>query len=178
MTIHVMIDGETPDSNAATTSFLTLAAVPFIPETGEILPAFYGRCSLSSLLMAGFSELQATADWWQKQSQEARDEAFGGTGDIKTMWLEFSIWCKEVKDANGPLIVWGNGSDFDNVICSQSFKKFGIDSPWLYTDNRCYRTLKNILPNVTHSYIGVKHSAVDDARNQAMHACKILSTLL
>lgn len=174
-----MIDGETPDSNAATTSFLTIAAVPFDPMSANILPAdhFYYRCSLDSLKESGFSVSQDTLDWWGKQSNEAFAEAFGGTKPIMHMFSAFHTYISILKESFGDVIVWGNGANFDNVICEHSFKKLGMSVPWSYKNNRCFRTLKELFPEIPIVYEGVKHNAVDDARNQALHAIKCLRAL-
>lgn len=183
MTIHVMIDGETPSADACTTSFLTLAAVPFDPVTGAVgeevdgnLP-FYYRCSLDSLKEAGFSTSADTLDWWSKQSYAAYNEAFGGTSPITYLWSAFHYYCTQLKANYEKIVVWGNGANFDNVICEQSFRKLGMTVPWSYRDNRCFRTLKELFPEIQVVYEGIKHTAVDDARNQAKHAIKILQRI-
>ena len=40
--------------------------------------------------------------------------------------------------------LWGNGSDFDNVIVGSLFDSFGLVKPWSYGRNRCYRTMKRM----------------------------------
>jgi hypothetical protein len=46
--------------------------------------------------------------------------------------------------------------------------------PWKYWRNRCYRTLKNLHPEVPIERTGIYHRALDDARSQAVHAMQLL----
>jgi hypothetical protein len=176
--IHLMIDGETPDT-ATTTSFLTLGAVPFSLEEG-VLSAdlqFYSRCSIASMVEKGFTTSSSTLDWWGLQSKEAQDEAFGGSITIENMMIKFLDYCAELKEEYKEIAIWGNGATFDNVILANTLQKLKLIKPWSYKNDYCYRTLKNLFPEITHTYIGIKHSALDDAKNQAQHAVKILQHL-
>lgn len=176
--IHLMIDGETPDT-ATTTSFLTLGAVPFSLEEG-VLSAdlyFYSRCNLDSLVHEGFTTSTSTLDWWGLQSKEAQDEAFGGAITIDAMMINFLDYCASLKEEYKEIAIWGNGATFDNVILKNSLEKLKLTVPWSYKNDYCYRTLKNLFPEITHNYIGTYHNALDDAKNQAQHAVQILQHL-
>lgn len=73
-------------------------------------------------------------------------------------------------------LVWGCGSDFDNVILASAYRRCGIDLPWMWWDNRCYRTMKNQFKNCVAEPVrrGIKHNALDDAIHQASHLTLIL----
>lgn len=73
--------------------------------------------------------------------------------------------------------VWGNGSDFDNVILRNAYAAIGSTYPWRYNDNMCYRTIKNLAPDVKMARQGVHHNALDDARSQALHLIAICNHL-
>ena len=72
-------------------------------------------------------------------------------------------------------LVWGNGADFDLVILENYFRRMGWDQmPWSYKNVRCYRTLKNLVPDIPFKNTGVAHSAEDDAAYQALHAIQLI----
>ena len=65
--------------------------------------------------------------------------------------------------------VWGNGATFDNVILSNAYKAAGMEQPWKFWDDRCYRTVKGLLPDIKIERLGTHHNAVYDAMSQARH---------
>lgn len=71
------------------------------------------------------------------------------------------------RDGTTPDQVFGNGSDFDNAIVAETFKRVGLPVPWKYRNSRCLRTAKDYLPKVDLKRDGVHHRALDDARYQA-----------
>jgi exodeoxyribonuclease VIII len=72
------------------------------------------------------------------------------------------------------VLVWGNGASFDNAILAQCYRAVGMDFPWKFWNDRCYRTLKNLVLDVPFERTGTHHNALDDARSQAIHASAIL----
>ena len=68
--------------------------------------------------------------------------------------------------------VWGNGASFDNVLLATAYKRLGMETPWPFWKDRCFRTMKNVC-KVDHSFEGTAHNALDDARSQAQHLIKI-----
>lgn len=52
-----------------------------------------------------------------------------------------------------------------------------IDAPWSHRDDRCYRTLKNLRPDVAFEPYDTHHNALDDAFAQATHAERILGAM-
>jgi exodeoxyribonuclease VIII len=83
---------------------------------------------------------------------------------------EFSAWYN--LNAFG-LPVWGNGATFDNVILSNAYKAAGLERPWGRFGDRCYRTLKNLHPDVKMHRIGEHHHALADAVTQGLHLVDI-----
>lgn len=47
--------------------------------------------------------------------------------------------------------------------------------PWPHWNDRCYRTLKAMRPDVKMERTGTHHNAVDDATSQARHALALLA---
>jgi len=86
---------------------------------------------------------------------------------IRDALHRFSAWLGENKP------VWGNSSTFDNVILRNAYELAGIPCPWEFWNDRCYRTMKNLVPHVKMQRVGVYHSAMWDAISQAEHLQQI-----
>ena len=81
---------------------------------------------------------------------------------------EFSNWIPK------GAIVWGNGSDFDNVILKNAYRLVDMPVPWPKFNDRCFRTMKAIFKDVQRpKREGIAHSALDDAIFQATWILKI-----
>jgi exodeoxyribonuclease VIII len=118
--------------------------------------------------------------WWLQQSTEARAlfEKYAPSQSIDNALYEFSTWAANVSGADPKKVnVWGNGADFDNVILSSAYKRAGIIQPWGAFNNRCYRTIKSLYPEIKMERKGTHHNACDDAISQAEHLCRILGAM-
>lgn len=176
MVLHVMLDLETM-SLAKDAAIVSVGAVRFDPMTGEVFrdTGFYQVVTLSSSMRSGGRLDAATIYWWIKQGEGARTAILGADGGgllIETVLKEFNAWFREFR-IDG---LWGNGSDFDNVILENTYTRLGWTPPWSYRQNRCYRTMAALRPDVTLVREGTFHNALDDAITQAAHLCKIFET--
>lgn len=173
---NVMVDIETV-STAYNAGILTIGAVPF--GCDSILEPFYEKCSYNSIVSSDVFDIsQNTMKWWDRQTTSARKEAFSGTQSI---WEMLDNFYRYIKTLPGEVIVWGNGADFDNVILTNAFAKVGSDIPWKYSNNRCFRTLKNLFPETVVPvpvFEGCAHNALADAKHQAKHAMSILNYII
>lgn len=160
---NVMLDLETmaTSSNAVVVS---LGAVYFNEhKTGD---TFYRVLDVDEQLARNREVSPQTMEWWAKQSAAAR-AVFDEKGwPVKTVLEQFAEF---LGDRN--LKIWGNGSDFDNILVGSLYEMWGIKRPWSYSNNRCYRTLKNVaFANSSHALPArrnVHHNALDDAVYQA-----------
>lgn len=171
---NVMVDLETM-GNGPSAAIVTIGAVEFDPGSGELGRKFYQEVSLEDSAANGGVIDASTVLWWMQQSDEARAELNSkvSIGLLQAL-LQFSRWLL----ACGPGVkVWGNGSPFDNVILRSAYGAFRMDAPWGHWNDRCYRTLKNLRPDIKLERIGTYHNALDDAITQAKHAVVILSDL-
>jgi hypothetical protein len=187
----VMVDLETLGQSPGC-AILSIGAVAFKAEdfatdpgvsgvTGE---RFYRVINTKSCRALGLREEAGTIAWWDKQSPEARavlTEAETGGIPLKQALTEFASF---LRDHGGQTAVrlWGNGADFDNAIIAYLYNLLGEPVPWSFWNNRCFRTLKNLAPDVKPGTapggkIRVAHNALDDAASQASHAIAILFTL-
>jgi len=171
--LPVMLDNETLGTGM-NSAIIAIGACEFDPDTGEIGRTFHAVLSRQSCLDLGCTEDDSTLEWWSKQSMEARLASFDHEAptDAKVALLAFKEWLR-----NGAT-VWGNGADFDNAMLAELYRKAGYkDNPWKFWNNRCYRTMKNMFPQVSMSRHGTHHNALDDAISQAKHLCKILARM-
>ena len=158
---HVMVDLETVD-NVATSSILSIGAFVFAgPHEGL---AFYQPVFFGSGLALGLTYSDDTMRAWAKQSEAARTVFMDARiVPIAEALAEFSKFLKPCKDVR----VWGNGADFDNAILQVAYRKVGLQPPWAFWNNRCYRTMTAKCPRRQNT--GTHHNAYDDAVSQAEH---------
>jgi exodeoxyribonuclease VIII len=163
---NVMIDIETmgTEANAA---IVAVGAVRF-NKTGIDETSFYAKLDLEEVCKHGMEMDASTVLWWLKQSDEARAELTDG----ETTPLH--IVMDELKKFLGDdAVVWGNGSDFDNVIVSTLYTSFDREIPWKFWNSQCYRTIKNIYRDIKMERRGTHHNALYDAISQAEHLIAI-----
>lgn len=169
----VMIDLETLGTDPGSV-IISIGAVCFCPETDTVKDEFYQTIDVVDSVSNGLTMDASTVMWWMDQSDAARSALKGGA-PLDIALRMFSMWISKY----GPDVeVWGNGSDFDNVLLAEAFAIAGIEQPWKYYRNRCFRTLKSCAPDMEMVRIGEHHNALDDARSQAHHANQIFRHML
>lgn len=166
-----MIDLETTGTTAKT-GILSIGACVFDDElnTFSVQYRFY-----TTILLDGQVGREITHDtlwWWMQQSEEARSvfNPYGGL-HLKEALLRLS-------DVFHPKYcireVWSNGADFDVAILQHAYGEANIPVPWSYKMTRCFRTVKELFPNVAKpEFKGVQHNALSDAIHQAEWLHKI-----
>lgn len=171
----VMLDIETLDTRPSAV-VLSIAAVRFDINNVDSFSQefqFHAHIDIDSSMAYGRTVSGSTLMWWMSQNEDARSQVL--YGKRKPM--------KEVVEQLGQFIksndrVWGNGAAFDNVIASSLFKDVGIKQPWRYSNDMCYRTMKNLYPDVKPPvFVGVQHDAMDDAVHQARHLQLIFASM-
>jgi len=165
MNDHIMLDLETM-STTSNAAIIELSAAKF-NETG-IVSTFSRIVDLNSSLSLGLDMSLDTVLWWSKQSDDANDIFSKDSISIDKALDDFSIWY-----GDGDIPMWGNGSDFDNVILANAYTKSNKDIPWNHRMNRCYRTFKSQFQNIELQRVGTHHNAKDDAISQALHLIEI-----
>jgi hypothetical protein len=154
---------------------IAIGAVGVNRETCEVTDhTYYKQINLRSNVLAGAKIDPDTVLWWLKQNDAARaafadnHEAISLSGAL----IEFGDWLRQF----GDIEVWGNGATFDNVLTAEAFKRFGMAVPWSYRNDRCYRTLRAMFPQVEAPLgTGTAHNALDDAVYQAKHLALIFA---
>jgi hypothetical protein len=170
---HIMLDLETL-SSAPNAVIVAIGACTFEPDKArrtEERQHFYEVIVPST----SKGEISAkTVQWWAQQPDEVRRVLWQAAASSEfTTLTSFEWFCRDV---SAP-IVWGNGASFDNVVLRSAYERNSMDAPWTFRNERCYRTLKNLRPDIPFVSKGVKHNALDDAISQAEHAEAIFDAL-
>jgi hypothetical protein len=180
---HVMIDLETLGTSPGC-SILSVGACEFwSAEEPYGAPARFQAAAIrrQTCIDAGLKEDAATIGWWSMQD--------GGFKFLERCRLgpdalplgdalhQLAFWLQQVSPLDKDLLVWGNGADFDLPILAEAYRRCGLRQPWRPYAGRCYRTLKNLRPDIKLVRAGAHHNALDDATCQAEHAARLLTEL-
>ena len=168
--IDVETMGMPPDG-----ALLSIGAVFFDLQTCKLGPTFNQTINLATAVRDGGTLNPSTIMWWLGQSQEARDAVRFSAFDIRSVLTDFSAFIAE-HSAHKSVRPWGNSSTFDLTIVGSAYKRSGITQPWHFTNERCFRTVRNMYPQVEYDYESKgtgAHNALADAIFQAEHLFKI-----
>ena len=169
-----MVDLETLSTRPG--GVITSIGATKFDENGPYGEPFYMRIDMQTCVNEGMLIDGDTVKWWMKQSDEARAEFQKEANHLFEVLSKFSVWCDSpyVKCvghvANPNLEIWGNGANFDNVILKAAYDAVGMQAPWKFCNDRCYRTLKAMYPHIKMpKRTGTHHNALDDAISQVNH---------
>lgn len=169
-----MIDTETA-GKGPNGALLSIGAVFFNAQTCTLGPTFVRTIHLATAVRDGGVIDPSTFIWWLGQSDAARDAVRFGGQDIRVVLTEFSAWIAEtcrVEDVRP----WGNSAAFDLTKIGSAYQRADMQEPWYFTNERCFRTVRNMFPQVEYdpSEKGEgAHNALADAVFQAEHLFKI-----
>lgn len=170
----LMIDTETmgmpPDG-----ALLSIGAVFFDMQTCKLGPTFNQTINLATSVRDGGTLTPSTIVWWLGQSQEARDAVRFSAFDIRSVLTDFSAFIAE-HGSHKTVRPWGNSSSFDLTIVGSAYKRSGIVQPWHFTNERDFRTVRNMYPQVEYNPDDKgagAHNAREDAIFQARHLFSI-----
>ena len=166
----VMLDLETMGNNSNSV-IIAIGAVAF--DENGVYDKFYVNVNMQTCLDVGMKVDGSTVEWWLTQSEDARDSLLKNRVSIQSALSGFSKWYEDTNAEE----VWGNGAMFDNTILGNAYRSCGMQIPWKFWNDRCYRTVKNMYPLVELDRVGTHHNAVDDAETQALHLIKILKSI-
>lgn len=170
----VMLDLETM-GNGTDAAIVAIGAQAF--DAQGLGPGFYAQVDLASSVAGGGVIDASTVQWWLRQSPEARAALNReGAEPLQAALARFSAWMAGLSDQPAAVKVWGNGAAFDNAILRNAYQRAGVPTPWKFWNDRCYRTLKNLVSGVDAGpFDGVQHHALADAKHQAQHAIRLLT---
>lgn len=179
----IMIDNET----LATTPdavILSIGAVKFFKDNemkNSIGETFYAVLDIEDQKARGRIVDPGTVEWWSKQSPEAR-QVLEATDrrPVKEVLEELWDFIFDLDHSCGEMRLWGNGSDFDNPQIVSLFNMYGMELPWKFWNNRCFRTWKSEFGHMVDKKPvrkGTYHNALDDAIHQAEYCQAIYAQL-
>lgn len=183
MSLECMLDLETL-SIAPTAAIISIGAVKFDPygTIGQLMDPkyteykpFYATIDMHSVVTDhGFTVDGQTIKWWMSDNvtNEARSALQIDTQPLEVVLSSFWEWY-------GPesMPTWGNGANFDNMILRNAYEKLGGVCPFKFYHDRCFRTIKSMLPGVQYVKPTLAHHALSDAEAQAIHLQKLYNFL-
>lgn len=176
---HVMVDLETM-GNRPGCPVVAIGAVFFSQQHGLLGPEFYRKVDLESCVRVGLKLDTSTVLWWMEQSDEARRELYTGERvPLSQALCELSQFLATSASSvlDQPLRVWGNGANFDNPILVAAYEACQLFTPWKFWNDRCYRTIKSLRPDIKIPRTGTHHNALHDAKSQARHLLDVANAL-
>lgn len=169
---HIMVDLETLGTRPGSV-IVSIGACRV--TKGEPADPFYCVIDVGSSKEAGFTVDEDTQRWWDRQSIEARS-IFSDPNAVTAVkgLSDFADYLRQFGSASVQL--WGNGSDFDNVLLIAAYNILGSPAPWKFYNNRCFRTMKQMFGDGLQfpERQGTHHNALDDA----MHQARMLSMIM
>ena len=123
---------------------------PFFDEGDGVLrnSTFSAHVDLRSMFINGFAFDKSTAEWWSKQSDEAKAALLGNDSDeapcqpIDVIVNDLFGWIAYIKKKLGDdeLCLWAQGTDFDVAILRYICWEMGINFAIKHTQLRDHRT--------------------------------------
>ena len=173
---HLMIDLETFGSTY-NSAIVTIGAVYFDPETGEMGEKFYRAIDIADSIRFGRVDGD-TLKWWMKQGDEARKAAIAGAMPLAGALEDLSAFYAKGRNA----CPWGNGSSFDITILEHAYGRcLGTKAPWDFWNIRDVRTIvhlaEKLCPKPREFGKGTAHNALDDAIFQAEYVSRMWQAL-
>lgn len=174
--LDVMLDLETMGTGPSA-AIVAIGAVEFDLDTGQLGSRFYEAVDLCTSVELGGVIDAATVLWWMDQSDAARAAFRRGGIHICVALGRFTEWLLSRDRTEGTARIWGNGAGFDNVVLASAYRAARRPQPWKFYNDRCYRTIKALLPQVELVRVGEHHKADDDAESQARHLIRIVHSI-
>lgn len=165
----LMIDFETL-GQTPTTTVISLGAVFFNPDTGEMGPSFYMAFDVDEQIKRGRTIDGSTLKWWMGQSGAAKKVFNEQAKPAKDVLELFAKWVLG-QNTISKVYPWGNGSSFDISIIEDLFRMYEVKCPWMFYNVFDLRTFKRFVANgaKVDKSEGTNHNALDDAKNQAQY---------
>lgn len=172
-----MMDDLMLDTESAGTgpdgALMAIGAVFFDESTGQLGPTFYRNIHLATAVNAGGEMDASTVLWWLGQPDEVRNAVRFSAEPIGDVLRDFAAFCEQHGPGLKDLRVWGCSPTFDCQKVERAMWRLGRQAPWLYFNERCYRTVRERAHSVPLDERSNLHNALEDAKFQAMHLIKI-----
>ena len=173
----VMVDLESMGTRP-NAPIIAIGAVFFDMQKLVLGERFYSTVDLASSVQLGSVIDPDTVMWWLTQSDDARKAlTMRKAPHVAVVLQEFANFMRVNGIERKSVRVWGCGPDFDCVLLSEHYRKQLLEVPWEFWNQRDYRTLKALYPNIEQDPRVGHHNALDDSIHQANHIFKIRRTL-
>lgn len=171
MRVDIMTDIETLGTKPNSTVF-QVSAVAFDITTG------LARDSFNQIIDVSKEDLIAdgnTIKWWLNTDKELLTKLINNENALssKIVFENFRNWILSQAEDSKNICLWGNGIKFDNVMIDAQMRKYDLEYPIFYRNDRDVRTileLASFKSNLTEEQIKqlatnkneTKHDAFDD----------------
>lgn len=172
---HIMHDVETWATQSSVPVLISLGAVKFTAE--GVIERFHVRIDPKDCQRYGLEIEADTVEWWMDDKRQAARTQLDEMGkiDLYAALDGYQMWVASTP-ANELGSAWSMGATFDNVKLKTIYQKIGLEWPFGYRQEECYRTMVNRFKDVPFLRQGVHHGALDDAESQALHLIEIAKT--
>ncbi|WP_413496487.1 3'-5' exonuclease, partial [Morganella psychrotolerans] len=164
-----------PDS-----AIVAIGAVPFDMVSGAAADVhFYEVVDLRSSAKYGGSIDADTVLWWLDKSARVRSEITNSGKTVRLPAALENLDAFALKYCDDRVQMWGNGSNFDNVILRSAYERCCITPFWKHWNDRDVRTIvelgrnAGIDPKKDFPFVGDTHNALDDALHQVNYVTAI-----
>lgn len=172
---NVMVDIETLGTSGDCV-ILSVGACGY--DRGGELKSFYEHIAIADSLDYGCQVDADTLMWWFRQGEGARMAIVDGQKKslrLDTVLKDFAMWL--ATNFTDKFTIWSNGASFDIPILANAFRKAGMNVPWKFWNERCFRTVKSIYSDIKPPVTETAHNALDDAMNQLQHLNLIIKAM-
>lgn len=143
----------------------------FDASAGKLGPGAKVNLDIEKVIAAGFGVTGSTIKFWINQSEAATMAALENPSDlVQGLMAVADFFTDNEGGQNRSIKVWGNGAAFDNVLLREMYQRLNLLEPWVFWNDRCFRTMKGELDphkNLQPEFEGEKHDALADATHQA-----------
>lgn len=167
----VMLDIETLGTRP-TSAIVQIGACYFDRNTGEIGETFSMNIEYpDGEGFAPFTIDLSTINWWDEQSQEAKNAVFKDGHPVREVIEKFAVFLK------GADHLWSHAT-FDAPIVANAFAILGMKMPVHYKGMRDIRTLMDLADHHSEKpREGIHHNALDDCKFQVGYVVEALNKL-
>lgn len=179
--IHIVLDLETmgTSQNAA---IIEVGLVIFnhmgVEGNINLIDTYSSAVTLTSSMLHGGITDANTIEWWMDSDRaEARNNWIRSNKlSLPRVLNDISLLLGNFSSFEPLPLIWGNGVNFDNAILKSAYERLEVKVPWGYRQEADFRTLKLLYKSIVPepAFVGTPHTALDDARHEALWLSGIL----
>lgn len=173
---EIMIDIETLGTQSSSV-ILSVAAVKFNLQTGEIGEHFYKKVDMQSCIDSGLKINTSTLKFWMEQRHEVLKDLLINAHPLRDVLTNFSIYIKSFGEA---MNMWGNSARFDLGLLHNAYDTIKQPIPWDFRKECDVRTLVMLKPEIKAdmTFEGDKHNALHDCFHQIKYVSNTYKAIM